>query len=211
MLFGRWKFKKNKELYDERKGKDMYLVVGLGNPGNEYNMTRHNIGFETVDYMATQNGTKINKIKFKGVYGECNIAGEKVVLLKPQTYMNLSGDSVKEICDYYKIPTDKLIVICDDIALDTGKIRIRAKGGAGGHNGLKSIIYSLEKEEFIRIRMGIGTPATDRWDLADFVLGKFTKDDIPLMETAISRAIGAVTDIIKEGVGFAMNKYNGLK
>lgn len=189
----------------------MYVVVGLGNPGNEYRMTRHNIGFEVVDYMASQNNVKINKIKFKAVYGEFNMSGEKVVLLKPQTYMNLSGNSVKEICDFYKIPPENVIVICDDIALEAGKLRIRAKGGAGGHNGLKSIIYTLQSEEFVRVRMGVGAPKTDEWDLADFVLGKFTKADIPVMETAISRAINAVTDIIKEDVQYAMNKYNGLK
>ena len=189
----------------------MYVVVGLGNPGGEYNMTRHNIGFEVIDYMAGQYNVKVNKIKFKGIYGECNIAGEKVILLKPQTYMNLSGNSVREICEYYKVLPENVIVICDDIALEAGKIRIRAKGGAGGHNGLKSIIYSLESEEFIRIRMGVGAPKTDEWDLADFVLGKFTKSDIPLMETSISRVMNAVSDIIKQDVSYAMNKYNGMK
>lgn len=189
----------------------MYVVVGLGNPGNEYKMTRHNIGFEAIDYMAGQNSVKVNKIKFKAVYGECNIAGEKVVFLKPQTYMNLSGNSVKEICDFYKIPPENVIVICDDISLEAGKIRIRAKGGAGGHNGLKSIICSLTSENFIRVRMGVGAPKTDEWDLADFVLGKFTKKDIPVMEDAIIKASGAVVDIVKENVEFAMNKYNGMK
>lgn len=189
----------------------MYVVVGLGNPGTEYRMTRHNIGFETIDYMAVQNNVKINKIKFKGIYGDFNMQGEKIILLKPQTYMNLSGDCVREVCDFYKVPAENVIVICDDIALDAGKLRIRAKGGAGGHNGLKSIIYNLKSEDFIRIRMGVGEPKTDEWDLADFVLGKFTKKDIPIMETAISRAVGAVTDIIKKDVNYAMNKYNGMK
>lgn len=189
----------------------MYVVIGLGNPGNEYRMTRHNIGFEVIDYMAGQNNIKVNKIKFRGVYGECNIAGEKIILLKPQTYMNLSGNSVREVCEFYKIPPENIIVICDDIAIEPGKIRIRAKGGAGGHNGLKSIIYNLRTEEFIRIRLGVGTPKTDEYSLPDFVLGRFTKEDIPVMETAISRAINAVSDIIKEDVGYAMNKYNGMK
>lgn len=189
----------------------MYIIAGLGNPGNEYNMTRHNIGFEVIDYIAAGLQIKVNKIKFKGVYGEGNIAGEKVVLLKPQTYMNLSGNSLREICEYYKVMPENVIVVCDDIALETGKIRIRAKGGAGGHNGLKSIIYSLKSEEFVRIRMGVGSPKTDEWDLADFVLGKFSKNDIPVMETAITRTVDSITDIIKEGVGYAMNKYNGMK
>lgn len=189
----------------------MYIVAGLGNPGNEYNMTRHNIGFEVIDYMAAGQKVKLNKIKFKGVYGECSIAGEKVILLKPQTYMNLSGNSIREICEYYKVMPENVIIVCDDIALDSGKIRIRKKGGAGGHNGLKSIIYNLKSEEFVRLRMGVGAPKTDEWDLADFVLGKFSKKDIPIMETAIKRAVDAIGDIIKENAEYAMNKYNGLK
>ena len=186
----------------------MYIVVGLGNPGREYNMTRHNIGFEVIDYMGAVNHVKINKINFKAIYGETNIGGEKVILLKPQTYMNLSGDSVREICSFFKVEPEKVIVVCDDIALETGRIRIRAKGGAGGHNGLKSIIYNLKSEEFTRIRMGVGSPKTDQWDLADFVLAKFTKDDIPVMETAIKKASDAISDIIKTDVQYAMNKYN---
>lgn len=210
MLLKKLIFRK-KHFDSDWKENDMYLVVGLGNPGREYTMTRHNIGFETLEHMALLHGAKINKLKLKGVCGECNIAGEKAILLKPQTYMNLSGESVKEFCDYYKIPPQKVIVICDDIAIGAGKLRIRAKGGAGGHNGLKSIIYSLRSEDFIRIRMGIGEPETDKWDLADFVLAKFTKKDIPIMEEAITRAIDAVADIIKKDVAYAMNKYNGLK
>lgn len=189
----------------------MYIVVGLGNPGKQYDMTRHNIGFETIDYMADKYNKKINKIKFKGVFGECNLSGEKVILLKPQTYMNLSGESVREICAFYKVPAENVIVICDDISLETGKLRIRAKGSAGGHNGLKSIIYNLQSEEFVRIRMGVGAPANEGWDLADFVLSRFSKDDIPVMETAIKRATDAVFDIINKDVSYAMNKYNGMK
>ncbi len=207
MLLERLRLRK-KHFDSDWKERDMYLVVGLGNPGREYTMTRHNIGFETLEHMAVTHGAKINKLKLKGVCGECNIAGEKIILLKPQTYMNLSGECVKEYCDYYKIPPEKVIVICDDIALDAGKLRIRAKGGAGGHNGLKSIIYSLRSEEFIRIRMGIGEPETDKWDLADFVLAKFTKKDIPVMEAAITRTIDAIADIVGQGVGYAMNKHN---
>ena len=189
----------------------MYIVVGLGNPGREYDMTRHNIGFEVIDYMGAKNHVKINKINFKAVYGETNIGGEKVILLKPQTYMNLSGDSVREICSFFKVAPEKVIVVCDDIALETGKLRIRAKGGAGGHNGLKSIIYNLKSEEFTRVRMGVGAPKTDQWDLADFVLAKFSKDDIPVMENAIKNAVDAISDIINKDVQYAMNKYNGMK
>ncbi len=189
----------------------MYIVVGLGNPGRQYEMTRHNIGFETIDYMADKYKTKLNKIKFKGVFGEVNISGEKVIFLKPQTYMNLSGESVREICSFYKVPPQNVIVLCDDISLETGRLRIRAKGSAGGHNGLKSIIYNLQSEDFIRIRMGVGAPDNEGWDLADFVLSKFTKADVPVMETAILRAADAVLDIINKDAEYAMNKYNGMK
>ncbi len=186
----------------------MYLVVGLGNPGREYEMTRHNIGFETLDYLANEENIKINKLKFKAQLGECKIGGEKVLLMKPQTYMNLSGESVRECTNFYKIPPKNVIVICDDVSLSAGKLRIREKGSAGGHNGLKSIIYNLVSEEFIRIRMGVGAPDNENYDLADFVLGRFTKDDIPIMEKAIKNAASAVGDIIRQGAGYAMNKYN---
>lgn len=186
----------------------MYLVVGLGNPGNEYRMTRHNIGFETIDYIAVKNGVKINKLKFKGVYGESNIKGEKVIFLKPQTYMNLSGDSIIEFCDFYKIPFENVIVISDDTALERGRIRIRQKGGAGGHNGLKSVIYRLKTEKFPRIRIGIGSALNENMDMVDFVIGRFTKDEIPVLEGAIIKTADAVMDIIENGIDYAMNKYN---
>ena len=186
----------------------MYLVVGLGNPGNEYRMTRHNIGFETLDYMSGQYNFKINKLKFKGLFGEMTYKGEKILFLKPQTYMNLSGDSVMEFVNFYKIPVDHVIVISDDTALERGRIRIRAKGGAGGHNGLKSIIYQLRSEDFIRIRMGIGSAANENTELADFVLGRFNKDEIPVLENAIIKTSDAVFDIINNGVDYTMNKYN---
>lgn len=186
----------------------MYLVVGLGNPGNEYKMTRHNIGFEAIDYMGVKNGVKINKLKFKGVFGQTNIKGEKVIFLKPQTYMNLSGDSIVEFCNFYKIPYENVIVISDDTALERGRIRIRQKGGAGGHNGLKSIIYRLKTENFPRIRIGIGSASNENMDMVDFVIGRFTKDEIPVLENAIIKASEAVIDIIENGVGYAMNKHN---
>ncbi|MDD6213813.1 MAG: aminoacyl-tRNA hydrolase [Firmicutes bacterium] len=185
----------------------MYLVAGLGNPGIEYYMTRHNIGFEVIDYIADQYKVKINKLKFKGLFGEINIGGEKVYLLKPQTYMNLSGESVREFSSFYKISTEDIIIISDDINLEAGRIRIRAKGSAGGHNGLKSIIYQLGSDCFPRIRMGVGTPGKE-CNLADFVLGKFTKDEIPVLEDAIIRAKKAVEEIILRSIDSAMNKYN---
>ncbi|MDY3971685.1 MAG: aminoacyl-tRNA hydrolase [Clostridia bacterium] len=187
----------------------MYLIVGLGNPGKQYDMTRHNIGFHTIDYIADKYGAKLTKLKFKAVYGDAVIGGERVYLVKPQTFMNLSGDSVWEMAQFYKIPPENIIVINDDISLDTGRIRVRGKGSAGGHNGLKSIIYRLNSDAFPRVKMGVGAPKHEDYDLADFVLGRFTKEEIPVMEDAIKKAETAVTEIIKNGVQSAMNKCNG--
>ncbi len=186
----------------------MYLVAGLGNPGKQYEMTRHNIGFHTIDYMADQLGVKIKKLKYKALYGETQIGGEKVLLVKPQTYMNLSGESISGFADFYKTPTENIIIISDDIALKAGKIRVRAKGSAGGHNGLKSIIYMLNSDKFPRVRIGVGAPEHEEYDLADYVLGKFGKDEIPVLEDAIIRACGAVKEIIEHGPESAMNKFN---
>ena len=140
----------------------MYLIVGLGNPGKQYDMTRHNIGFHTIDYIADKYGAKLTKLKFKAVYGEATISGEKVYLVKPQTYMNLSGDSVGEMAQFYKIPPENIIVINDDISLDVGRIRVRPKGSAGGHNGLKSIIYRLNSDTFPKSKNGCRCTETRR-------------------------------------------------
>ncbi len=187
----------------------MYVVAGLGNPGAQYDMTRHNIGFHTIDYIADKRGARLNKLKFKSLYGECTICSEKVYLVKPQTYMNLSGDSIGEIASFYKIPPENIIIINDDISLDTGRIRVRPKGSAGGHNGLKSIIQRLGTDEFPRVKIGVGAPDREDHDLADYVLGRFTKDEIPIMEKAIMKADEAVEEIIRGGVQSAMNKCNG--
>lgn len=186
----------------------MYLIAGLGNPGSAYEMTRHNIGFHTIDYIAEQNGVKIKKLKFRALYGEGIINGEKVFLVKPQTYMNRSGDSVGDFAAFYKIDPAHIIIINDDTSLPVGKLRIRARGSAGGHNGLKSIICRLNSDEFIRIKMGVGSPRDKDYDLADYVLGRFPKEQFPVMESAIMRTGKAVKEIIKNGVQSAMNKYN---
>lgn len=201
-LFGR--NKKNKE-----EAMPMYIIAGLGNPGKQYDMTRHNIGFHTIDYIAEQCGARLTKLKFKAVYGDAVIGGEKVYLVKPQTFMNLSGDSIAEMAQFYKVPVENIIIISDDISLDTGRIRVRPKGSAGGHNGLKSIIYRLNSDNFPRVKMGVGAPKHEDYDLADFVLGRFTKEEIPVMEEAIIKASKAVEEIIKNGAQSAMNKYNG--
>lgn len=186
----------------------MYLVVGLGNPGEKYDKTRHNVGFDIIDLCETKYKFTINRTKFKGVYGETIIEGEKVIFLKPQTYMNLSGDSIRELAMFYKIPNDNIIVIYDDISLEMGRIRIKEKGSAGGHNGIKSIISQLSTQEFPRIKVGIGKPKDE---LTDYVLGKFSKEELNLIEKVFDVAVEAVGIIISKGVQEAMNKFNSYK
>lgn len=185
----------------------MFLVVGLGNPGSQYEFTKHNVGFLTVDYLADKLNIKINKLKFKGLFAKEKIENEDVVLLKPQTYMNLSGESVRDFANFFKIPPENIIVVVDDVDLPMGKIRIRKKGSAGTHNGMKSIIYQLQSDNFIRIKVGI--EREDRKDdLADYVLKGFSKDEVPIMEESMERAAKAVLEIIKKGPDVAMNKFN---
>jgi len=188
----------------------MYLIVGLGNPGKQYDMTRHNIGFHTIDYIADKYGAKLTKLKFKAVYGEATISGEKVYLVKPQTYMNLSGDSVGEMAQFYKIPPENIIVINDDISLDIGRIRVRPKGSAGGHNGIKSIIAHLGTQEFPRVKVGVGEKPA-RMDLADYVLGHFSKEEQATMDDAVKEAADAVCEIVNVGIAQAMNDHNRKK
>lgn len=186
----------------------MYLIVGLGNPGKEYEHTRHNVGFDIIDLFADKYNISINRIKFKGVYGETNINGEKVVLLKPQTFMNLSGESVKEVADFYKIPNENIIVVYDDISLDVGSLRIRQKGSAGGHNGIKNIIANMSTDVFPRIKVGVGKP---EHDLVNHVLGKFSKEQREQLEKTFQPSIEAIETIITKNISEAMNKFNGFK
>ncbi|MCR4992140.1 MAG: aminoacyl-tRNA hydrolase [Lachnospiraceae bacterium] len=185
----------------------MKAIIGLGNPGINYAGTRHNIGFDTVTALADKYNIKIKDKKFNGLVGEGFIEGEKVMLVQPQTFMNLSGECVGLIAGFYKLEPEDIIVICDDINLDTGRLRIRAKGSAGGHNGLKNIIAHLGTETFPRIRIGVGEK-TEGWDLADYVLARFSKDDEPIMREAIKNAVGAVETWISDDIGTAMNRYN---
>ena len=185
----------------------MYVIVGLGNPGRKYENTRHNIGFITIDYLADELGIKVNKLKHKALVGEGRISGQKVLLVKPQTFMNLSGQSVREIVAYYKTELSQLIVIYDDIDIEKGSVRIRKKGSAGTHNGMKSIIYDLGEDSFPRVRIGIGTSGGA--PLVDHVIGNFTKEEVPLMEKAVQRAAKGVISIVEDGIDMAMNKYNG--
>ena len=191
-----------------RAGDDcLYVVIGLGNPGKDYTNTRHNIGFNTIEQLANQNNIKLNKVKFKAVYGEGNIGGERVLLVKPQTYMNNSGIAVSEIVRFYKLDVKDLIVIVDDIDIDFATVRIKAKGSAGSHNGLKSIIAHLKDENFPRVKIGIGKKHP-REDLANFVLSNFAKKETQEIEEAIEDASNAVETIITDSINEAMNKYN---
>ncbi|MBO5136621.1 MAG: aminoacyl-tRNA hydrolase [Clostridia bacterium] len=186
----------------------MYLIAGLGNPGREYAGTRHNVGYETLDAVAAKYDIKINKSKFRGEYGEGFIEGEKVILVKPLTYMNLSGECIREFLNFYKIDNENLIVIYDDISLPLGKMRIRPKGSAGGHNGIKNIIYQTGSEVFPRIKIGVGAPEHEDYDLKDYVLGKISKKETEvLVKTAIDAA-SAVGVIIKNGTDKAMSQFN---
>lgn len=184
----------------------MYIIAGLGNPGRKYENTRHNMGFLTIDKIAEELGIKVDKIKFKALVGEVNFSGQKVMLVKPQTYMNLSGQSVREIMNFYKLPIENLTVIYDDIDIPTGSVRIRKSGSAGTHNGMRDIIYNLADSGFPRIRIGIGSDR--RGDLADYVTGGFTKEEVPLLEDAVTRAAAAALSIVEDGIDRAMNKYN---
>ena len=186
----------------------MFLIVGLGNPGSQYEDTRHNIGFKVIDNIAKEYNIEINRQKFKGMCGEGFINGEKVILLKPTTYMNLSGESVREIVDFYKLSNEDVLVIYDDISLDVGRLRIREKGSAGGHNGIKSIIAHLGTDIFPRIKVGVGQPNVD---LVNYVLGKFTKEEMEVLSESIDASTKAVKEIISSDVKTAMNIYNGFK
>jgi PTH1 family peptidyl-tRNA hydrolase len=186
---------------------NMYVIVGLGNPGDRYAATKHNIGFITIDYLAEQHSIKMNKIKHKAIIGEGTIGGEKILFVKPQTFMNLSGQSVMDIIKFYKVPMSNLIVIYDDIDLPVGKVRIRPNGSSGTHNGMRNIIYLLNNQEFPRVRIGVGKQP-DYMDLADYVMTKFNGEEKPLMEEAIKKSAAAVTEIVKSGINSAMNQYN---
>lgn len=189
-------------------GKDMYIIAGLGNPGKQYAKTRHNVGFDTIDILADKYNISVDTKKHKALCGKGMIEGQKVVLAKPQTFMNLSGESVRELVDFYKIdPEEELIVIYDDISLEPGKIRIRKKGSAGGHNGIKNIIAQLGTQNFQRIKVGVGEKPKG-WDLADYVLGHFSKEDRGLVDDALKRVAGAVELMVRGEVDQAMNQFN---
>lgn len=185
----------------------MYLIVGLGNPEEEYARTRHNMGFDTINKIAKNNNIELNKTKFNGIYGTGEIEGEKVILLKPQTYMNLSGNAVRDFMRFYKISKENIIVIFDDLDIEPGTIKIRKKGGPGTHNGMKSVVHEIQTEDFARIRVGIGNPQYKN-DLLNHILTRIPDDEYKILEQATENAAKAVNEIIKNGIDSAMNKCN---
>lgn len=189
-------------------GKIEYVITGLGNPGLEYEGTRHNAGFCVLDMLAEQLGTKIDRLRFKGKTAEVTIEGVRCLLLKPTTYMNNSGESVVQALEFYKIDASNLIVVCDDISLDAGKLRIRRKGSHGGHNGLRSIVDLTGREDFQRIKMGVGKKPHPDYDLAKWVLGKFGKEDSEKMEESSKNACECIKLMVQDKTDEAMNKYN---
>ncbi len=191
-----------------KERQNMYIIAGLGNPESKYDKTRHNIGFRLIDELAVRNGITFSDRKHNGLVGKGIISGEKVILLKPLTYMNLSGECVGPAADYYKVEPENVIILFDDISLDVGRIRIRKKGSAGGHNGIKSIIAHLGSENFPRLKFGVGDKPKEM-DLADYVLGRFSSQDEATVSEGIKRACEAVECMIGEGCDAAMNKYNG--
>lgn len=185
----------------------MKLIVGLGNPGMQYAATRHNIGFEVIDSIAETYNISVIKNKYKALIGDGNIAGEKVILMKPQTYMNLSGEAVKACMEFHKISQEDLIVIYDDVSLEVGQLRIRKSGSAGGHNGIKNIIAQIGTQEFPRVRFGVGEKPAG-WDLANYVLGRFPEEEMKIVGPRIMDAVKATEMMIKSGIDKAMNNYN---
>ena len=201
-LFEKWKTNRSPS------GAPEFLIVGLGNPGPKYEFTRHNAGFLCMDLLAQQLGVKIDRIKFKSVVADVAIEGSRCILMKPQTFMNNSGEAVRDAANFYKIPPEHIIILFDDISLPPGKLRIRRKGSDGGHNGIKSILYLLGSEQFPRIKLGVGAKPRPDYDLADWVLSTFQKDELSRMKEAMEKACEAVPLLVREETDRAMNLYN---
>ena len=188
---------------------ESWLIVGLGNPGKNYAQTRHNCGFRAIDVLAESLGCKIDRSKFQGLYGQIIKDGKKLFLLKPQTYMNLSGKSILQLSAYFSIPPQRIIVLFDDISLEPGRLRVRSSGSAGGHNGIKSIISELSSQDFPRVKIGVGAKPYPEQDLADWVLSSFSASEEKLLQPAIEKAAEAVLCILEKGIEAAACKYNG--
>ena len=201
-LFEKWKTNRSPS------GAPEFLIVGLGNPGPKYEFTRHNAGFLCMDLLAQQLGVKLDRIKFKSVVADVAIEGSRCILMKPQTFMNNSGEAVRDAANFYKIPPEHIIILFDDISLPPGKLRIRRKGSDGGHNGIKSILYLLGSDQFPRIKLGVGAKPRPDYDLADWVLSTFQKDELSRMKEAMEKACEAVPLLVREETDRAMNLYN---
>ena len=195
-------------LFEKSGGAVDWLIVGLGNPGQKYEHTRHNMGFLTVDLLAEKLNVKLNKVKFKAWTAQWKVGDQQVLVMKPQTYMNLSGESVGEAARFYKIPADHVLVISDDVSLPAGKLRIRAGGSAGGHNGLKNIIQHLGTDQFPRIKVGVGAPGQAGYDVVDWVIGRPLGEDQKVLMEALDRAGDAAEALISQGSDRAMNRFN---
>lgn len=204
-------FKKIASENKSESGNIEYLVVGLGNPGEKYTYTRHNAGFLAMDYISQKLTCKVNRVKFKALVGDCTIGGHRVLLMKPQTYMNNSGEAVREAADFYKIPTEKIIVISDDVAQAPGRMRIRKSGSAGGQKGLNSIIVHLGTDQFPRIRIGVGEKPNPEYDMADWVLGKIPEEDQKKMFSIFGCVNDAIPLLLDGKLDDAMGKFNGVK
>ena len=188
-----------------------HLVVGLGNPGDKYTFTRHNTGFLALDFIAEKCGVKVDRVRFKSLCADTRIGEHRVLLMKPQTFMNLSGEAVRDAASFYKIPPEHVIVLSDDVSLDVGTLRVRAKGSAGGQNGLKNIIYHLNSEDFPRVKIGVGKKPRPDYDLAAWVLGKFPAEDQKAIDKACEDAVNAAACIIAEDCAAAAQKFNGKR
>lgn len=195
--------------FNQKNGGVDWLLVCLGNPGDQYENTRHNVGFQVADAVAERHDVPIQRLKFRALTNTITVGEKKVLLMKPVTYMNLSGEAVHEAASFYKVPPERILVVSDEVALAPGKIRVRRSGSAGGHNGLKNIIAHLGTDQFPRIRVGVGQKPHPDYDMADWVLGKFQAEDKKAVEEAVKRAADAAECLIQEGVDKAMNRYNG--
>lgn len=193
------------------KTNESWLIVGLGNPGKEYERSRHNCGWRAIDVLAEKLSCKVDKGKFQGLYGQVNYNGKKLFLLKPLTYMNLSGRSVLQLSSYFNIPPQRIIVLFDDISLEPGRLRIRPDGSAGGHNGIKSIIAEVGSQAFPRVKIGVGSKPNPEYDLADWVLSNFSASEEKALASALDRAADAALCIVDHSVSEAANRYNGSK
>ena len=190
---------------------ETWLIVGLGNPGREYEKTRHNVGFRALDLLAEKLNCKVDKLKFQGLYGQATYGSQKLLLLKPQTFMNLSGRSVLQLSAFFKVPPQRIIVLFDDISLEPGRLRIRADGSAGGHNGIKSIIAELGSQTFPRVKIGVGAKPHPDFDLADWVLSAFNAQEEKALSVSLKNAAEAALSIIDRGVPESANRYNGSR